>query len=376
MVILLAMGLSLVGASAYAQATNRERALEERVEYLERRLERLEGALGRTPHRAASRVPARTVVAQPASPPEVSDGITRRPSLPEAAAAPAAVANERAENAPQELNVLRENSVTLKPKGFEVSQELNYTSRRSALQRDQGFIANTSIRYGLLDWLELSTTIPYGYTYRTTNLGPVQSVRQTLSGFGDVVVQANARVLDQTASLPGVVVSLGVIAPTGDNPYIFRNYRLDAPGFIPTPNPGNPLAYYYSRSAWGVRSNLEVFKTVDPLIVFAGFGVDYTRPQKFSGFTIDPGLRYNYNLGLSFALSEKTTLGFSVIGSYSQDLRVNGRKVFDSSQNPALARLVLIQRVIRNVYLEPSVSFGMNQDGPDFALGLGARARF
>lgn len=348
------------------------------MEYLERRLERLEGALSRTPPRALKAAPraAPAPTVAPSRAVAASPDLAAPPAAPDTSATPAAVIGKKIDEAPQELNVLRDNSVTLKSKGFEISEELDYTTRRSTLQRDQGFLSNTSIRYGLLDWLELSTTIPYGYTYRTTNLGPAQSVRQTLYGFGDVIVQANARVFNQTENLPGVVISLGVITPTGGSPYNFRNYKLDSPGFISTPNPGNPLAYSYSRGTWGARGNIEVFKTVDPLILFLGFGVDYLAPQRIAGYSVDPGPRYNYNLGLSFALSEKTTLGFSVIGSYAQDLKVNGRKVFDSSGNPTLARLTLIQRLAKDLYFEPSVSFGMNQDAPDFALGLGARARF
>ena len=384
------MILSLCGPPAFAQSATKEKLLEDRVTYLEARLQRLQAALAQAPKRnVAENKAARSTVTETTQPKQPAKQVAE-PSLPanvaEAvppvvvqatpSASSAAAASEASDNAPQELNVLRENSVTLKPRGFEISQELNYSTRRTQLQRDQGLVANTSIRYGLFQWLELSASIPVGYTDRTTNIALDQSTRRTVSGLGDITVQVNAKVLDQTENLPGVVISLGLIAPSGGNPYDFRNYRLNQPGFTPTPNPGNPFAYSYSRGAWGGHTNAEFFKTVDPLILFFGFGVDVTAQQKFSGFTIDAGLRYNYNLGLSFALSEKTTLGFSVAGSYSPDLKVNGRKVFDSRSNPTYARLTVIERLMRDVYLEPSLTFGLNPDTPDFGLGLGACARF
>ena len=272
--------------------------------------------------------------------------------------------------------MLRENAVTLKPTDVEVSNETDYIQRQSSLQRDRAILSTTSIRYGVLDWLELSATIPFGYSTRVSDTSPASAATQHVTGFGDLVIQANARVVDQTASWPGVVVSLGVIAPTGANPYDFSHYSLSPVPGISAPNPRNPLADYYSLGSWGLHTNLQFYKSVDPVILFIGFGLDRIFPLTISGYTIDGYTRPTYNFGLSFALSEKTTLGFSVNGAYTPDIKVNGRNVFQSAAEPTLARLTIIQRIVKNVYLEPSISFGLNQDSPDFILGVGVRARF
>ena len=167
-----------------------------------------------------------------------------------------------------------------------------------------------------------------------------------------------------------------MIAPTGANPYDFSHYSFGSAGGISTPNPRNPLADYYSLGSWGLHTNLQFYKSVDPLILFIGFGLDRMFPLTISGYTIDGFTRLAYNFGLSFALSEKTTLGFSVNGAYTPDMKVNGRDVFQSAAEPTLGRLTVIQRIVKNVYLEPSISFGLNQDSPDFIVGVGVRARF
>ena len=126
----------------------------------------------------------------------------------------------------------------------------------------------------------------------------------------------------------------------------------------------------------GVWTNLQFYKTVDPFIVFFGFGLDQFLPQRFGQFNVSTGLSYHYNAGFSFAASEKTTLGFTLEGAFSSGIHVNGQYVSQSATEPALARLSLIQRVGKDTYLEPAISFGLNQDAPDFAVSLGLRHKF
>jgi hypothetical protein len=390
--------------------TEREKALADRIKYLEERLERVERLLNAehpddnaparraaqstpakpkaTPIAAAAKQgrhaePATSVATAPPAPTQTAanEATAASPAAasPAAASAPAAArspdpADEERDAAPQELNVLRENAVTLKPAGIEVSSEISYTERQGSLQRDRAVIDNTTVRYGLLNWLELSASLPIGFTTRTSDTSPFSSVTYHASGVGDFSFQANARVLDQTDMLPGTVISLGFIAPTGPSPFDFSHYSLAAGGAVQ--NPRNPLIDYFSQGSWGFHSNLQFYKTVDPLILFFGLGLDHVFPASNAGFTVDGYNRFNYNFGLSFALSEKTTLGFSVNGSYYPDLKVNGRTVFQTAQEPTIARLTLSQRLRRGWYLEPSMAFGLNQDSPDYIIGMGVRADF
>lgn len=388
---------SLRAETANHAESSREKALEKRIFYLEERLRRVETLLRKEPYLKSASYPKVTTRADPKSlakqVADVPESVAREhPSAPDAADAssqsdvgrpasqtprdPDSSVVGAADDGPQELNVLRENAVTLKPAGFEFSNELDYIQRKSSLQRDRALLSTTSIRYGVLDWLELSMTIPAGYSTRVSDTSPVSAATQHVTGFGDLIIQANARVVDQTANWPGVVMSLGLIAPTGANPYDFSHYSVDPANGIPTLNPRNPLADYFSQGAWGLHTNLQFYKSVDPVILFIGFGLDRILPLTISRYTVDGYTRLAYNFGLSFALSEKTTLGFSVVGSYTPDLKVNGRNVFQSAEEPTLARLTIIQRLMKNVYLEPSVSFGLNEDSPDFILGVGVRARF
>jgi hypothetical protein len=393
MAALAAIALTAWGAGAPAQATDREKALEERVSYLEEQLRNIEEALRKQPgskpapdsHHAKPREPvavakpeksvAQTAAPEPSpEPPPAQTSVTASKDS-QTAPNPRPPGVGEPDDAPQELNVLRENAVTLKPAGIEVSTEANYIRRQSQLQNDRAFIATTAVRYGILNWLELSATIPAGYSVRSSNTSPTTDVTKYLSGVGDLSAQANARVVNETANWPGVVVALGFIAPTGPNPYYLSNYSFNVAN-IRAPNPRNPLVDYFALGSWALHSNVQIYKTIDPIILFAGFGFDHVFPLTESGYTVDGFNRLSYNLGMSFALSEKTTLGFSFNGAYAPNIRVNGHEVFQSALESALARFTVIQRIVKNVWLEPSVSFGLGQNSPDFIIGLGVRARF
>lgn len=375
----------------WAGSSGRVRQLELRVAHLERQLAEIEALLRRDQGlrlrhpataadapapsstrpravRTSSMAPARRGPARSAA----AIRTDSRHDPPPSAATPARADRE----AVPELNVIRQNAVVLNPRGIEISTEMEYASRRSALQQDRGFVTNTSIRYGALRWLELSLTIPVGYTERTTTIGPAQDISKVVSGVGDLLVQANAKIVDQTQNWPGVVFSLGGFLPTGPSPYRFANYAFDRPGVAAVPNPSNLFYDYYSQGAWGVRTNLQFYKTLDPLILFFGFGADHFFPQTFGSYTVSTGMHYHYNLGFSFAVSESTTLGFTLTGDYLESLKVNGRSVFESASEPTVARLTFIQRIAKQTYAEPAVSFGLNQDAPNFVIGLGLRKRF
>jgi hypothetical protein len=396
--------IMMVPGRTWAQTTQREKALEERVKYLEQRLARIEARLRVAPEKShvASALttpptvtpPAVPVVAAtppklvaqtptPQTPAPTPQAPTPQAPTPQAptpqaptpqAPTPQASTDSTDESAPQELNILRENAVTLKPTGFELSSEFDYARRESTLQSDRAYTNTTTLRYGVLDWLELSATVPTGYSARSTQLAAAAVVTGYASGIGDVSAQANARVFRETAAWPGVVVSLGFVAPTGPNPYDLGEFTAQA--LANGLNPRNPLVDYFSLGTWALHSNLQIYKTVDPLILFVGFGYDRVFPLSASRFTVDGFNRLSYNLGMSFALSEKTTLGFSVSGNYTPNIAVNGHEIIQTAEEPTLARFTIIQRLQRNLWLEPSASFGMDQDAPNFVLGLGLRARF
>ena len=95
------------------------------------------------------------------------------------------------------------------------------------------------------------------------------------------------------------------------------------------------------------------------MIVFFGAGIRYYLSDRSGGHEVQPGQSYSYNVGLSFALSEKSTLGLQVNGAYSNKLIVDRRRVPESQLEPISVRVSLVQRVFAGTYLEPEFSAGL-----------------
>ena len=375
-------------------AEDRERALEERILYLENRLNQIENRMSAASEPGGRKRPARKVA--PGGPAAAGNVNAAPGSGGSAAGAPPAPKNgEPGRGAPdpaaspQESFIFRENAVTLKKGGFEISTEASYIHSNGFLQLDRALVSATSIRYGVADWIELGASLPLYYSTRSSAVGPSATVLREVKSLGDASLLLNARLFDQTPDLPGVVLNLGVISPTGKAPYNFAGYQpvpcgpVPAPGATATlatcnykPNPTDSGSAYLSRGAWGGRAGLQFYKTLDPIVVFWGGGLEYLLKQHDFGHTIQQGARAYYNLGFSFALSDRSTLGFQINGAFQRKLRVDGLTVPESTSEPISARFSLVQRIARETWFEPSVTIGLTNNTPDLTLGAGVRRRF
>ncbi len=277
---------------------------------------------------------------------------------------------------PQETFVFRDNSVTLRPWRLEASTEFGYVHADGFLQTDRAFTSVTSVRLGVLNWLEFDATLPAFTATRTRGTGPFRTQSREVGGLGDALIQANARVHEQTENTPGVVISLGALLPTGPAPYDFSRYQPNPAIPAYNPNPTDLNAAYFSHGAWGAIGNLQLYKTLDPLILFAGLGARYLFSQRVQGHMVQAGVIYTYNLGFSLALSEKSTLGFQVAGDYENTLVVDHHAVPQTNLEPVVARVSLIQRIFAQTWLEPALTAGLTNTAPGFGLSVGVRRRF
>jgi hypothetical protein len=383
---LVGVQIILQAAPASAASLEHQRALEDRIRYLEGRLLRLEARFPFAPSKpSVPSSPSRSTTARQSAPPRILQQTITTVDAPAASEPPPRVAPAvdasrpgagQPGDAAQETFVFRENAVTLKPVKMELSTQFAYIRGNGFLQTDRAFVSTSAFRVGVFDWLELGATVPAYEATRSRSIGPFASRAETASGLGDIGLQANIRLRDQTAATPGAVVSLGGILPTGVSPYRFTFYQPDRGRPLYNPSPVNLNGNYLSRGIAGVTSNLQFYKTLDPVIVFFGAGIQYFLPDRIGGHEVQPGLSYSYNFGLSFALSEKSTLGLQVNGAYATKLLVDRRQVPVSQLEPIAVRVSLIQRVFANTYLEPELTAGLTNNAPNAALALGLRHRF
>ena len=152
---------------------------------------------------------------------------------------------------------------------------------------------------------------------------------------------------------PDVIATFSITSPTADvNPL---QGILEPPGTLL----GTGFWYGY----W----NVLFVHTVDPVILFYGFGSRHGLSTESEGFNVRPGDQYYYRAGLGFAVNEKLTLSSSLTGWYITDPYLDGVRVAGLAMEPITLRFAAtINRPCRR-YIEPFVELGLTPDAPDAA---------
>jgi hypothetical protein len=270
---------------------------------------------------------------------------------------------------PQETFLFRDQSPTLPAGQFEAAQDFSYLHSSGFLQTDRVYTGSLGLRYGVKRGLELGISVPYYYSDRTTTLLPGEEEDEFEHGVGGAIADVSYALVNDGPGHPGISITATGGYPGTVSPYDFANYSYGA-------NPVKSLQSVQGSGHWSVGGNLLAYKIVDPLILFAGVGMQYYIPRDFSGYTVEPAIRYIGNAGVSFAVSETTTLGFAIAGFYQSDLEVDGHDVPESYQEQYVAQLALTQQLKDNVWLEPTIGVGLTDESPDLSLGVGLRERW
>lgn len=271
---------------------------------------------------------------------------------------------------PSEFNVFRDNAATLAQHHMEFALGAAYQKRSSSLQSDRAALGYFNFRYGLMDGVEASVNVPLYYAARTTQISPTETHFDSQSGVGDISAQISAIAIKETADWPAVVAIARLATPTGKSPISFNG------AYLVSGNPIDPLANYQTSGNWVPGIAAQIYKTLDPIIIFAGGGVNFPFPQSIQQHYIQYSPQFTYNMGFAFAVNEKTTFGIQANGAFQGNYWVDGTSIQQTEQEPISARFVLVQRVARDTYIEPSVAFGLSKDAPDAQLELTLRHRY
>jgi hypothetical protein len=360
-------------ASSPALADPEKEAMQARIKQLEERLIALERRMGGdapAPRRAngdrAQR--ARATRTEPAPAPAAAG------AGQDVRAAQQQAGLDRAQEAPQEAFVFGDRAVTLRPGKFEVSADFSYARRSQTVFEDRAIGATLGARVGVIDGVEIGLAVPW-YSGRRIFDFPGQTLRNTNSGIGDSRFDLRASLFKETADLPGVVAIASVTAPADRAPYV------NPAAFIGTNAvPIDTLNLYNARGHWAFTGGFQFFKTVDPMVLFGGISVTHSLRARYFGYTFQPGLRFNYNMGFAFSVSDRTTFGVSFIGELTEKLRINGPQFVSAARitglESASMRFVVVHRIGQNWWVEPSVAFGLTREATDYVTGLTIRRRF
>jgi hypothetical protein len=254
------------------------------------------------------------------------------------------------EKSEEKQNFQRESGVLLKPGEKEFGFSLSYARNQSLslymlnTSRSKSFGIDTSLRMGLTRNMEGFVSAPFVWTKQKIQLLDNTEINNNSAGFGDITAGLKYLLVGERGRLPDIIGSVSLTFPTGS--------AFD-------PNDPNMKS-----GIWQMTSGLTFVKSSDPAVLFASLA--YRR-----GFGSGAQDAFHYGLGLGFAINPQITLSGQFSGAYEME---SDEKPF--STEPMYFRAGLSYASRRNEYIEPSITFGLNDDATNTVLNLSYTRRF
>lgn len=229
---------------------------------------------------------------------------------------------------------LRNEKVLLKAGELSVEWGLlySYSDRQDILSSSERESFNLALgfRYGLADNLQFFSSIPLAYQTETATTFE-ERTRERKSQLGNITIGLHRSILQEGLWKPEVLLSIEGQIPTGDNSY-------------------------------GIGVSAAFVKSLDPAVLFANIAYQYNLKQSKQDLLLsEPKRMISASLGYAYALNDTLTIGTSVSGIFPQGA-TQTRKQFS-------LQLGLTSLLSKDLYIEPSVSFGLNRTASDVTLG-------
>jgi hypothetical protein len=283
------------------------------------------------------------------------------------------IGEKPSERIPEEMFLREEKVLVPKGKG-EVELNLTFINRdRSAVflgpDKVRALVPSITARYGITNNLLGFVTVPFVVSWRELQPSILEATKNyRSSGLGDIFFGANYQVFNEGYWRPSLMLSFIVTSPTGKSSYVMPENR-------------EPLG----KGHWQLSPGISVVKSIDPVVLFGNLYYTYifsriiNQPPELGPETerveMKPGDSINLLLGTGFALNEKVTLSFKVVGSYIFRDKIAGKEI-GGTKTPGYFYFLLDYMLFKKGYLEPSVGFGITKDASDFLLSLSYVHRF
>ena len=239
------------------------------------------------------------------------------------------------------------------------------------------FVNTFSLRYGILDNLQLDISVPFVYRYDRLSRGasdPEETIER--ADLGDITVGLSLQPIRETHTRPALILNFGYKSKTGVSPY-----EID-------PKKEVPSGTGYQSLRFGVST----VKSVDPVVVFGSLsythnlheGVNQTVTGDTGSTTIErvyPGGSFALGVGFAYALAYNFSLNVQFINNYIMHTFIKTKgapktRVPNSSFNTAMLKLGTGWAVSRSVPLNFSLYLGLTQDSPDYTVEIRIPVKF
>lgn len=240
--------------------------------------------------------------------------------------------------------------------------EAEWNAQRIKHTADHTLTNNISATYALFDNLSLGFSVPFKYKYHDLGVSGSKDV----SDLGDISASASWQPTKSGQSIPPIIVSASVSAPTGRGPYEI-NPEVDL-------STGSGL---YSVSL-GVNSN----KKIDPLVVFGGLSYSYQLEENGLNYylgsgdildKVEPGSGLALSVGMGYAMSYAATVNASFSMSYAFGTKYfyrDGSKSETADNVSATLSLGTGWRFSAKRTVSFNVGLGLTNDASDFSFSF------
>lgn len=251
---------------------------------------------------------------------------------------------------------------------------------------------HAAARYGVTPRLTLNLEVPFIERWTNYQKGGAGGSAAALAEenthdpphIGDVNASANFRLFAETPTRPDVVLTGGVVAPTGRSPYgtDVRVIERDDDDFIRFAVPSHQAT---GNGAWSVNLGASVVKTMDPAIVFGNVGYQHYFPRHFNDIDTSPdtttpgsvhlGDTFSFGAGVAFAFNDRTSMSLSFVDKIVREaeIQIDGetrQPVIGSLGNIGTMNLGITYAMSKHTTWVALLGVGLTPDAPDFTLDV------
>lgn len=206
-----------------------------------------------------------------------------------------------------------------------------------ATLKQDTLLPNLSLRYGLRDNLQLSTSVPWLYQ-KSTITSPSQRTSTSRTEWGDVTIAVLGGIVKEGLGYPNVILSLEGRIPTGE-------------------------------SSYSVGGGLALTKSLDPAVLIANLNYLHTFSEEFEDISrLQAENTIAATFGYAYALNDTLTLSTAVSGVFTTRTRF-GNITFPSSERYSI-QFGLTSLLTNKLFIEPVVSFALSGAGSDVSFGV------
>jgi excisionase family DNA binding protein len=292
--------------------------------------------------RSGEAAPAGETAPAEAPPSETSEGGSTAPAQP---------IGEKPELTTAQEVALRDISVLLGRGQATVELDLSYTDSRQDVivpvnffnetngeLKNKTFAAALSARYGLLPDTQVSAGLPLYYEHAKIEVNGSQETRRTRWETGNVNLGVRHTAVREGFNIPEVILSVDGGIPTNDGSF----------------------------SAGG---GISLAKTVDPAVLFGSFAYRYNFSNNSDDVSrLSARNVFSASLGYAFAINDTLSLTTAVSGVFNDETNFKNYTIKSDQQYDL--QLALTSLLGEGLYIEPSVTFGLNNPGSLFIFGV------